>query len=365
MTQHNTYTIPLLPLPYELESRIVLKATNEANRALAELKGLALRIPNEYILINTLTLQEAQASSAIENIITTQDKLYRAELGTHKEQIDAATKEVLNYREAIREGFDSIQKTNTLSLNTIKRLQQVLIGNEAGFRKVPGTILQATDGTTVYTPPQDPIQIGQYMDNLELFINDDTHCDYDPLIKMAIIHHQFESIHPFYDGNGRTGRMVCILYLVKEGLLDAPILYLSRYITNHKTNYYRLLQTIHNTPNSDTWEQWILFILQGIAQTAKETITLVQEIMALMTRYQTTLQTILKKAYRTELLDTLFYHPYTKIEFVEKIMNIDRRTAAKYLNLIVDTGLLEKVKSRNTNFYINTALVKLFTTKGT
>lgn len=284
-----SYEIPLLPLPYDLETKAVLRQANKANRKLAELKGVAQTIPNERILISSLTLQEAKDSSAVENIVTTQDDLYRAGLDAGFTLIGAATKEVLFYHEAINEGFKLVRNKNILTLNDIKRIQEVLEQNSAGFRTTPGTQLKrSSDGAVIYTPPQDGQRIVELMSNLEQFINDDELCPIDPLVKMAIIHHQFESIHPFYDGNGRTGRIVNILYLVTSGLLDLPILYLSRYITHNKAEYYERIQAIRNATgdNSAQWEEWILYMLRGVEQTAEETITLVKNIGNLMTKYK-------------------------------------------------------------------------------
>jgi Fic family protein len=200
------------------------------------------------------------------------------------------------------------------------------------------------------------------MSNLESFINDNSLSEVDPLIKMAIIHHQFESIHPFYDGNGRTGRIINVLYLVLSDLLDLPILYLSRYITHNKGEYYRLLQAVRAVEgnNSKEWESWILFMLKGVEETAEETIRLVKGIGELMNKYKIILRPLFGNRYKHELLNNLFFHPYTKIEFVERDMMVLRKTAAKYLDMIVDTGLLHKVKIGKTNYYINTALVQLF-----
>jgi len=221
------YNIPTLPLPYDLETKEVLKQLTRSHRKLAELKGVALTIPNERILISTLTLQEAKDSSEVENIVTTQDDLYKADLNVKQNIINASTKEVLAYREAIEKGFQQVREKRLLTNNIIKQIQAELEHNRAGFRTAPGTKLERSDGKVVYTPPQDGAQILEYMQNLEAFINDEAMSELDPLIKMAIIHHQFESIHPFYDGNGRTGRIVNVLYLVTTGLLDLPILYLS------------------------------------------------------------------------------------------------------------------------------------------
>lgn len=360
-----SYKIPLLPLPYDLETKTVLRQANKANRKLAELKGVAQTIPNERILISSLTLQEAKDSSAVENIVTTQDDLYRAGLDANFTLIGAATKEVLFYREAINEGFKLVRNKNILALNDIKRIQEVLEQNSAGFRTTPGTQLKrSSDGAVIYTPPQDGQRIVELMSNLEQFINDDELCPIDPLVKMAIIHHQFESIHPFYDGNGRTGRIVNILYLVTSGLLDLPILYLSRYITHNKAEYYERIQAIRNATgdNSAQWEAWILYMLRGVEQTAEETITLVKNIGKLMTEYKNIIRPAFGGKYSHELLNGLFYHPYTKIGHLESNMQVSRQTAAKYLDRLASLGLLQKERMGKENYYINTKLMELFLT---
>ena len=360
-----SYKIPLLPLPYDLETKTVLRQANKANRKLAELKGVAQTIPNERILISSLTLQEAKDSSAVENIVTTQDDLYRAGLDANFTLIGAATKEVLFYREAINEGFKLVRNKNILALNDIKRIQEVLEQNSAGFRTTPGTQLKrSSDGAVIYTPPQDGQRIVELMSNLEQFINDDELCPIDPLVKMAIIHHQFESIHPFYDGNGRTGRIVNILYLVTSGLLDLPILYLSRYITHNKAEYYERIQAIRNATgdNSAQWEAWILYMLRGVEQAAEETIALVKNIGKLMTEYKNIIRPAFGGKYSHELLNGLFYHPYTKIGHLESNMQVSRQTAAKYLDRLASLGLLQKERMGKENYYINTKLMELFLT---
>lgn len=360
-----SYKIPLLPLPYDLETKTVLRQANKANRKLAELKGVAQTIPNERILISSLTLQEAKDSSAVENIVTTQDDLYRAGLDANFTLIGAATKEVLFYREAINEGFKLVRNKNILALNDIRRIQEVLEQNSAGFRTTPGTQLKrSSDGAVIYTPPQDGQRIVELMSNLEQFINDDELCPIDPLVKMAIIHHQFESIHPFYDGNGRTGRIVNILYLVTSGLLDLPILYLSRYITHNKAEYYERIQAIRNATgdNSAQWEAWILYMLRGVEQTAEETIALVKNIGKLMTEYKNIIRPAFGGKYSHELLNGLFYHPYTKIGHLESNMQVSRQTAAKYLDRLASLGLLQKERMGKENYYINTKLMELFLT---
>lgn len=357
------YSIPSLPLPYDLETKEVLKQLNRANRKQAELKGVAQTIPNERILISSLTLQEAKDSSEVENIVTTQDDLYRAGLDPSHQFINAATKEVLFYREAINEGFHMVRNKDILTLNDIKHVQEILEQNTAGFRTTPGTQLKReNDGSVIYTPPQDGMAIIRYMSNLEQFINDDHLSQLDPLIKMAIIHHQFESIHPFYDGNGRTGRIINILYLVITGLLDLPILYLSRYITHNKGEYYRLIQAIRdkNTDNAAEWEAWILFMLKGVEVTAEDTISLVKNIGRLMAEYKNVIRPDFGSKYNHELLNGLFYHPYTKIDHVVANMQVSRQTASKYLDRIVALGLLKKEKMGKENYYINTRLMNLF-----
>ena len=361
------YQIPALPLDFDFETKNILRQLSKSNRRLAELKGVALTIPNENILLSSLVLQEALDSSAVENIVTTSDELYRAELDIKGEISNAAAKEVLNYRQAMQVGFEMVRKKKLLTLNVVKQIQKELEHNNAGFRTVSGTKLKTSKGDVVYTPPQTGEEVAKYMSNLEMYINTQELQDIDPLIKMAIIHHQFESIHPFYDGNGRTGRIISILYLVMNDLLDLPILYLSRYITHNKFEYYRLIQEIRDTApdNFNVWEEWIVFMLKGVEETAIETIRLVKSISALMAKYKSILKPLFGKQYKHELINNLFFHPYTKIEFMERDMAVQRKTAAKYLDTIVqETGLLQKQKLGRSNYYINTELIELFMLRG-
>lgn len=361
------YQIPALPLDFDFETKNILRQLSKSNRRLAELKGVALTIPNENILLSSLVLQEALDSSAVENIVTTSDELYRAELDIKGEISNAAAKEVLNYRQAMQVGFEMVRKKKLLTLNVVKQIQKELEHNNAGFRTVSGTKLKTSKGDVVYTPPQTGEEVAKYMSNLEKYINTQELQDIDPLIKMAIIHHQFESIHPFNDGNGRTGRIISILYLVMNDLLDLPILYLSRYITHNKSEYYRLIQEIRDTApdNFNVWEEWIVFMLKGVEETAIETIRLVKSISALMAKYKSILKPLFGKQYKHELINNLFFHPYTKIEFMERDMAVQRKTAAKYLDTIVqETGLLQKQKLGRSNYYINTELIELFMLRG-
>jgi Fic family protein len=354
MTKSSKKLLPL-PLDWDVETKTVLKSLPSAHAALAELKGIASTMPNQSILINTLGLQEAKDSSAIENIITTHDDLYKSELNLDSYK-SLNAKEVQNYIAATKTGFDLISKTGLLTNRTVLKIQEVLEGNKAGFRKLPGTALKnASTGEIIYTPPQDPEEIKDLMTNLEKFINDKESSDFDPLVKMAIIHYQFESIHPFYDGNGRTGRIINILYLIQEKLQDLPILYLSSYIIKNKSDYYRLLQEVRTKNN---WEEWLLFMIKAVDQTSRETIDLIIKIRELMMKYKRTLRDNYK-FYSQDLLNNLFKHPYTKIEFIQRDLNVSRITAANYLNQLADDSLLTKKKLGTANYYINDPLFKL------
>ncbi len=351
------FILPLLPPTAELETTAVLRKLAPAHRYLAECKGVVGTIPNEAILINTLALQEAKDSSAIENIITTHDELYRSTLFENVIQNPAA-KEVGNYASALLAGFEEVRHSGLLTTNQIISLYQILEGNNGGIRTQSGTTLKnQQSGEVIYTPPQDHAQLVTLMSNLDLFINDPAMSQLDPLVKMAVIHYQFESIHPFYDGNGRTGRIINILYLVAQGLLDLPVLYLSGYIIRHKQDYYRLLQAVRD---NDAWEEWILYMLTGIEETSRLTITLVTEIRTLMQTYKHKIRTDLKNIYSQDLLNNLFRHPYTKIEYLQDDLGVSRLTATKYLDLLASHGLLKKQKLGRYNYYINEPLFELF-----
>lgn len=348
------YSLPTLPnIGTEVETRAVLRRLVKAHAALAELKGVVASIPNSSILIDTLSLQEAKDSSAIENIITSQDDIYRSDLAS-RQFVTVAAKEVHLYAAALRDGFERVQETGLLLADDVLRVQARLEENRAGFRRLPGTELRnERSGEVVYIPPQHPDQIVALMSNLERFINDEDLSDFDPLVKMAIIHHQFESIHPFYDGNGRTGRIINILYLVKEELLGRPVLYLSRYINQNKADYYRLLQRVRD---EGAWEEWVLWILEGVETTARQTTILIHDILALMQTHKQRIRTELPKIYSQDLINNLFRHPYTKIEFVRSDLDVSRATATKYLGELVRIGVLSKVRIHRENFYVNDAL---------
>lgn len=347
------WTPKKLPLKEDIESKKVLKRLSKAHAALAELKGIAQSIPNQNILINTLAIQEAKDSSEIENIITTHDELYKSDLNLVN---SIASKEVQNYIEALKHGFSLIKKNNLITNNIIIEIQGKIEKNNAGFRKVPGTALKnAVTGETIYTPPQDHQEILDLMDNLEQFINDNAISDLDPIVKMAVIHFQFESIHPFYDGNGRTGRIINILYLIKEGLLELPILYLSNYIIKHKEQYYFHLQ---NVRINNTWEDWLIYIIDAVETISRNTINLIRNIKRLHEETEELLKASYK-FYNYDLLNNLFKHPYTKIELVVNDLKVSRLTAANYLNRLSDDGILIKEKLGKSNYYINHQLFEL------
>lgn len=353
MTQ---YSLPNLFQLSDIETKLVLKAANQAHQKLGELKGIVNTMPNQGILLGTLPLQEAKDSSEIENIITTQDDLYSSHYETQQFSSMSA-KEVHRYAHAMQEGFVQVQTTQLITLATIKHIQQILENNDAGFRKQAGTaLINQSTGESVYTPPQHPAEIDRYMSALERFINDSSDIDYDPLVKMALIHHQFESIHPFYDGNGRTGRIINVLYLVQQGLLDTPILYLSRYINKHKATYYRLLQEVRDTQD---WESWLIFMLNGVSETAEQTTLLVMRIKSLMTQHKHLLKEKAPKLYSHELLNNLYKYPYTKADFVARDCQIHRNTALRYLKELEVLQIVQRVKIGREIFYVNTALFDL------
>ena len=347
------FTLQNLPPKDFTESVAILKQLAKSHRFLAELKGTAKTIPNESILINTITLQEAKDSSEIENIITTHDDLYKENIAIDTKK--PASKEVFNYAQGLKLGFEIVRNEKLLLNKHVLTIQKTLLENNAGFRTQAGTKLVNSQGQTVYTPPQSANEVLDLMGNLEKFINDSDFCDIDPLIKMAIIHYQFESIHPFYDGNGRTGRIINILYLVLSGLLDIPILYLSRYITQNKAEYYQVLQDVRTKQD---WEHLILYFLKGIEETANETIDLIMKIKNLMQDYKTRIKTDLPKVYSQDLINILFKNPYTKIEFLVNELGINRKTALVYLDKIESIGLLKKTKIKNTYFYLNENLIE-------
>ena len=353
-----TYAVPPLPPPAEFETPSILRAAAVAHRHLAELKGRAISVPNPEILIDTLTLQEARASCEIENIVTTQDDLYRAAVFPAS-QSNPAVKEVTSYRSAVKLGFHQLQQnghqlTNDLLIDIYQRVKS----RNDGYRVRPGTVISNTfTGEIVHIPPQDPAEVLEKMGELTRFANDAALSELDPLVKMAVIHHQFESIHPFEDGNGRVGRILNVLYLVRCGLLETPILYLSGAITRSKPQYYRLLREVQQ---AGSWEDWVAYMLKAVADTSRDTLHLVEKIRSLMAEYKDTIRNKLPRIYSHELLNALFRHPYTRIAAMQRDVQVSRPTAARYLMLLTAEGLLSKRREGRTDYYVNTRLVELF-----
>jgi Fic family protein len=339
-------------LKNDFETASILKALSSAHRYLGELKGLCQSMPNSAILISSLSLQEAQDSSEIENIITTQDEIYKYRLQPNS--INVATKEVENYVESLHFFQNKLKENNLITVRSIIHAQQIIKGNNAGLRKQTGTTLKnETTQEIIYTPPE-PKQLLELLSDLEQFIN--TKDEIDPLIKMAIIHHQFESIHPFYDGNGRIGRIINIIYLIQQGLLDMPVLYLSRYINHNKDSYYRLLQSVRD---NGTWSEWVIFILKAVAETAKNSLVLVNGIKNLQQEYKQKIRNHCPKIYSQDLINSIFKHPYTKITFLQKDLNVSRATASRYLEQLTKNGFLEKYKLGRSVYYLNNKLFDL------
>lgn len=344
----------LPPSREKVETIEILRQTNKSTAALAELKGITKTIPNQAMLINAIVLQEAKDSSEIENIITTQDELYKA-LIVNKRNISPEIKEVINYRKAIFQGYDLAKKQGFLRINDIVSIQQELVDNTAGIRSTPGTVLKnEKTGKVVYTPPQDKADIIDFLTNfIDNFNGQD---DLSPLINLAILHYQFESIHPFYDGNGRTGRILNILYLILNGLIDVPILYLSSYIIDNKQDYYKLL---NQTNRTGKWEEWIMFMLQAVESTAKDTITRITNIKCQLDKTIVTVQDKAPKVYRKELVELLFEQPYSKIDFVVNKIGVERKAASRYLKELENIGIIESQKIGRETLYINRELIEI------
>lgn len=346
--------LPLLPPKAKLETVKLLRKTIKASRALSELKGAITNLPNPTLFIDTINLQEAQASSAIENIITTQDELFMASIADQKIE-NPATKEVIHYKDALWFGIHQLEKRPLMTTNLFISIMQIIKENTSGIRNTPGTQLKnSAKGKVVYTPPEGEQIIRDKLKNLELFINMDD--DIDPLIKMAIIHYQFEAIHPFFDGNGRTGRIILLLYLKLTGLMELPGLYLSHYINQNKTDYYRKLR---NVTEKGDWENWILYMLDMIEQTALKGRKQIAEIESLMTVMGMEIQKKLPKIYSKDLLETLFRLPYTKRTFLEKAGLGNLKTVGNYLNELEKKRFLKIVPVGKEKLYLNPRLMSV------
>ena len=347
--------LPPLPPKSDVETKAILKKTIAARSALAELKGLGKTLPNQALLLDSLVLQEAKASSEIENIITTSDALFRAFTAKTK-QVDPATKEVLRYREALWKGYNILKDRPVLTTNLFVELVQTIKEHSGGIRRMPGTIVaNAATGVVIYTPPEGEAVIRDKLKNLEDFIHAED--DMDPLIKLALIHYQFETIHPFADGNGRTGRIINILFLVLTGLLDLPVLYLSKSIIENKNDYYCLLRQV---TEKGLWEPWILFMLKAIEETAVFTRERTLAIRGLMTETMEKARGRLPaRVYSKELIETIFRQPYTKGQFLVDAGIAQRKTAAEYLKELEKIGVLKAIKIGRETLYLNVGLYDL------
>ena len=348
--------LPLLPPAPELETKAVLKQALNASRALAELKVAGALIPNQSVLLTTLGLQEAKMSSEIENIVTTNDELYRA-FADQEPLMNSATKEVLSYNEALWFGFRALRAGRPISTRLIEEIGAIVNPRAGGIRRVPGTKIANATRQTIYTPPEGESVIRDKLANLEKFLYAQSETELDPLVKMAVLHYQFEAIHPFSDGNGRTGRILNILYLVESGLLEIPVLYLSRYIIENKAAYYSGLRAV---TESGAWEEWVLYMLRAVEKTASETRQKIQSIHALMQSTADLVRQELPKVYKKELVELLFDQPYTKIKFLERAGLVrNRQAASDALRALAGLGVLKGVKVGREWYFLNPSFLEL------
>lgn len=349
--------LPDLPPAENFETPEIFRLCIQANKLLAELKGYCQTLPNPNLLLNTIVLQESKESSAIENIVTTQDELYQATLDLADSIRHVAAKEVLQYREAMYWGLGEMRKTGLITTNLMVGIMQQLRGSSMGIRNTPGTKLANPQSQqVVYTPPEGENTIREKLASLERFINDDSISQLDPLVKMALIHYQFEAIHPFSDGNGRTGRILNVLYLINKNLIGLPVLYLSYYIIQHKTDYYRLLREVTETEN---WNGWVSFILRGVAETAALALQRIDAILQLKQQSEAGIKAVLNASYTRELSDLLFSYPYIKIKVLEQHQIARRQTASAYLQKLAQAGILTPVKIGKETYYINHKLMNI------
>jgi len=349
--------LPALPPAAEIETPAVLKKAITASRALAELKGMAERMPNQAMLIDSLVLQEARASSEIENIVTTNDELFKA-ASDESLPASAEAKEVLRYRQALNHGFRLIRERpqRPLATGLFIEIAQIIKQTDFGVRRTPGTRIANSRGETIYTPPEGEGVIRDKLRDLENFMHADD--DMDVLVKMALVHYQFEAIHPFPDGNGRTGRILNILYLVDQGLLNLPVLYLSRYIIDRKPAYYEGLRRV---TEEGAWDNWVLYMLDAVEQTSLRTHRQITDILALMETVRERVQREAPSVYSKDLIEQIFRQPYCKIQFLERAGMGTRQTCAKYLRELERLGVLHGQKIGREMYFINKGLFDLLT----
>lgn len=344
--------LPELPPKSEIETKVILKKTIKANTALAKLVGSARQLPNQSMLINSISLQEAKASSEIENVVTTNDELYQA-YASEKKVEDPNTKEVLHYQDALWHGYQFVKDKDVITTNLLIDLMNIIKETNVGIRKTSGTrIKNPLTDEIIYSPPESEVILYQKTKNLENYINIDDD-GIDPLIKMAVIHYQFEAIHPFHDGNGRTGRILNIIYLIYKDLLPIPILYLSKYILDNKKEYYKNIREI---TEQGKWEQWILYMLDAVELTSKYTQDKIDNILNLMIETKKFIRNEAPQIYSKELLEILFRHPYCKRKYLVQEGIVKEKTAGTYLKKLEKIGLLKSVKIGTEKLYINTKL---------
>lgn len=350
--------LPNLPPKEDIETKAILKNCIKARASLAELRKAAQILPNQEVLINTLPLLEAQASSEIENIVTTTDRLFQYANMENEAKIDPATKEALRYRTALREGFESI-KSRPLNTVLAEKICSTLKDVDMEVRRVPGTALSnPMTGKIIYTPPQGEVLLRNKLSNWEKFLHEED--DLDPLIKMAVGHYQFEAIHPFTDGNGRTGRIINILYLIERNVLDIPVLYLSRFIIKHKRDYYKLLLEV---TIKGSWEAWIIYMLNAIEETAKWTCHKIEAILTLMEETRLIIKDNFRSMYTRELVDLLFTQPYCRISNLVDAGLAQRQTASTYLRQLAAKGILNEVEEGREKMFINPRFMELLLTE--
>jgi Fic family protein len=351
--------LPDLPPPDFQESQDIFRHVTKASRYIGELNGLCASLPDPQLLINTIILQESKDSSAIENIVTTQDELYKAT--TEEDTTSHAAKEVLSYREALYRGLQKMQaQKNLLLTNTMVEIVQIIKQNRAGIRNTPGAALKnAINGEVIYTPPCCENVLREKLASLERFINDPDASPLDPLIKMAFIHYQFEAIHPFADGNGRTGRIINALYLVQQEVLTQPVLYLSSYIVRYKTEYYQLLRSVTEKNN---WHDWIMYMLTALMETAQLSARKIRSMLSLKEETEQKMKQALGSSFSYDLLQLMFTLPYLKIELLEKKEIAHRQTASTWLKKLTDADIVKPQKIGRTTYFINYKLMELLST---
>lgn len=348
----------LPPVDFQ-ESQDIFRHLAKASRHLGELNGLCASLPDPQLLINTIVLQESKDSSAIENIVTTQDELYKA--ATEEGTASHAAKEVLSYREALYAGLEKMQtQKNLLLTNTMIEIAQTIKQNKSGIRNMPGTALKnAINGEVIYTPPCCEDVLREKLAALDKFINDPGASPLDPLIKMAFIHYQFEAIHPFADGNGRTGRIVNALYLVQQELLSQPVLYLSSYIVKYKTEYYQLLRSVTEKNN---WHDWVMYMLTALIETAQLSTKKIRNMLSLKEGTEKKMKQVLGSSFSYDLLQLMFTLPYLKIELLERKEIAHRQTASAWLKKLTESGILKPQKIGRTTYFVNYKLMELLST---